>query len=144
LNFGVFAFQALPETTRSETAQPASGPAGEPAGGSPSSFGLITPLLILIPFIAILFFQSRSQQKKQEATIAGLKKGDRVITQSGLVGRLIAIEGRYAKLELPPSGTKVTILRSGLIGRDTEAESTPSAAPDAGGDKSKPSKTTTD
>jgi len=80
------------------------------------------PLLILIPFILILFFQSRSQTKKQEANIAGLKKGDRVLTQSGLVGRLLSIEGRYAKLELPPSGTKVTILRSGLLGRDTETE----------------------
>jgi preprotein translocase subunit YajC len=80
------------------------------------------PLLILIPFALIMLWQGRSQQKKQEATIAGLKKGDRVLTQSGLVGRLIAIEGRYAKLELPPSGTKVTILRSGLLGRDTETE----------------------
>ena len=112
----------------------------EPAAPS-SGFGLITPLLILIPFIAILFFQSRSQQKKQEATISGLKKGDRVLTQSGLVGRLLAIEGRYAKLELPPSGTKITVLRSSLIGRDAEGESAPA---DASADKSKPSKTTTD
>jgi len=101
---------------------------------------MITPLLILIPFIAILFFQSRSQQKKQEATIAGLKKGDRVVTQSGLIGKLLSIEGRYAKLELPPSGTKVTVLRSSLAGRDAEVE----AAPAESADKSKPSKTTTD
>jgi preprotein translocase subunit YajC len=143
LNFGVFAFQAVPDTTRSETAQPAPSP-GEPAAAPPSSFGLITPLLILIPFIAILYFQSRSQTKKQEATIAGLKKGDRVITQSGLVGRLLSIEGRYAKLELPPSGTKVTILRTGLVGRDAEGEGTPSTTPEAGTDKSKSSKTTAD
>jgi len=88
------------------------------------------PLLILIPFILILFFQSRSQTKKQEANIAGLKKGDRVLTQSGLVGRLLSIEGRYAKLELPPSGTKVTILRSGLLGRDTETEPTAETSTD--------------
>src|SRR5688572_32367427 len=78
------------------------------------------PLMILIPFAVIMFWQNRSQQKKQEATISSLKTGDRVLTQSGLVGRLIAIEGRYAKLELPPSGTKVTILKSGLLGRDVE------------------------
>ena len=120
--------------------QPAPGAPAEPAA-PPSGFGLITPLLILLPFIAILFFQSRSQQKKQEATISGLKKGDRVLTQSGLVGRLLAIEGRYAKLELPPSGTKITVLRSSLIGRDAEGESAPA---EASADKSKPSKTTTD
>ena len=98
MNFGVFAFQAVPEAPQVGTAQPATGSPVDPPSAAPSGFGLITPLLILIPFIAILFFQSRSQSKKQEATIAGLKKGDRVITQSGLVGRLISIEGRYAEL----------------------------------------------
>jgi preprotein translocase subunit YajC len=141
LNFGVFAFQAVPEAPQVGTAQPATGSPVDPPSAPPSGFGLITPLLILIPFIAILFFQSRSQSKKQEATIAGLKKGDRVITQSGLVGRLISIEGRYAELQLPPSGTKVTILRSGLIGRDAEGEAAPT---ESGSDKSKPSKTSTD
>jgi preprotein translocase subunit YajC len=122
LIFSVFAFQAVP----SREAAPAPGAPGAPGAPAESpgvAFGLL-PLLILIPFALIMLWQGRSQQKKQEATISGLKKGDRVLTQSGLVGRLLAIEGRYAKLELPPSGTKVTILRSGLLGRDTEAETT--------------------
>jgi preprotein translocase subunit YajC len=92
----------------------------------------------LVPFILILFLQSRSQNKKQEANIASLKKGDRVLTQSGLVGRLLSIEGRYAKLELPPSGMKVTILRTGLLGRDTEVES---GATETSSDKTKSPKT---
>ena len=126
MNFGVFAFQAVPDSPHtgsapsSGTGQPA--PPGDGGAAPPSSLGLFTPLLILLPFILILFFQSRSQQKKQEANIAGLKKGDRVVTQSGLVGRLVSIEGRYAELELLPSRTKVTILRSGLLGRDAEGE----------------------
>ena len=119
MNFAVFAFQAVP----SREAPPSPGvPSSDPAAPG-VGFGLL-PLLILIPFALFMLWQGRSQQKKQEATIAGLKKGDRVLTQSGLVGRLVAIEGRYAKLELPPSGTKVTILRSGLLGRDTEGEAT--------------------
>jgi preprotein translocase subunit YajC len=121
LNFGVFAFQAVPDAPRLDGAHPAPAPP-EAGAAPPSGLGLFTPLLILIPFILILFFQSRSQQKKQEANVSGLKKGDRVLTQSGLVGRLISIDGRYARLELPPSGTKVTILKSGLLGRDTESE----------------------
>lgn len=120
MNFGVFAFQAVPDAPKLEATHPA--PAPDAGAAPPSGLGLFTPLLILIPFILILFFQSRSQQKKQEANVSGLKKGDRVLTQSGLVGRLISIDGRYARLELPPSGTKVTILKSGLLGRDTESE----------------------
>jgi preprotein translocase subunit YajC len=134
VNFEVFAFQAVPDAPRAETAQPVPGSDSGAASAPSSTFGLITPLLILVPFIAILFFQNRSQAKRQEATIAGLKKGDKVITQSGLVGRLVSIEGRYAELQLPPSGTKVTILRSGLVGRDAEGESAPN---ESGADKSK-------
>ncbi len=77
------------------------------------------PLLVFIPLILLLFWQSRSQQKKQEAAIAALKKGDRVVTQSGLVGRLLEVDSRYAKLELAP-GVKVTMLRSVLTGKDAE------------------------
>ena len=141
MNFGVFAFQAVPESphpgspTSSGTGQAA--PPGEAGPPPPGGLGLFTPLLILVPFVLILFFQNRSQTKKQEANIAGLKKGDRVVTQSGLVGRLVsAPEGRYVELELPPSRTKVTILRSGLLGRDTEGEAS-SSEPSA--DKSKSS-----
>ena len=132
LNFGVFAFQAVPDSPHpgsapsSGTGQPA--PPGDGGAPPPSSLGLFTPLLILLPFILILFFQSRSQTKKQEANIAGLKKGDRVITQSGLIGRLVSIEGRYAELELLPSRTKVTILRTGLLGRHAEGEASSSEA----------------
>lgn len=136
MNFGVFAFQAVPDAPRPDGSAPGGGEAAPGPGGG---FGLLMPLLLLLPFFLIMFWQGRSQQKKQEATIASLKKGDRVLTQSGLVGRLIAIEGRYAKIELPPSGTKVTILRSGLLGRDTEGES---ATPEAAADKSKALKST--
>ncbi|HVZ35391.1 MAG TPA: preprotein translocase subunit YajC [Polyangiaceae bacterium] len=136
MNFGVFAFQAVPDAPKVQgTEHPAPTPEGAPA--PPGGLGLFMPLLILVPFILVLFFQSRSQTKKQEANIAGLKKGDRVLTQSGLVGRLIAIEGRYARIELPPSGTKVTILRSGLLGRDTESES--STSQESSSEKPKPS-----
>jgi preprotein translocase subunit YajC len=97
--------------------------------------GMLFPLLLFLPIILLLFWQSRSQQKKQEATLSGLKKGDRVITQSGLIGRLSAIEGRYAKLELVPAGTKVTMLKTSIIGRD--AEETPPAAEEPAADKKK-------
>jgi preprotein translocase subunit YajC len=128
LKFGVLAFQAVPESPKMQSTGQSAAPAPDAGATAPSAFGMFTPLLIVIPFILVLLFQSRSQQKKQEANITGLKKGDRVLTQSGLVGRLVAIEGRYAKLELPPSGTKITVLRTSLLGRDTETETSSSEA----------------
>lgn len=76
-------------------------------------------MLMFLPLILVMLWQSRSQQKKQEQAVAGLKKGDRVVTQSGLVGRLAELDSKYAKVEIA-QGVKVTMLRSSVVGRDAE------------------------
>jgi len=77
-------------------------------------------LMAFLPVIFIMFFSNRSTQKKQKDMESKLKKGDRIVTQSGLVGKLVdPVEGRHAKLEIAP-GVKVTILRSSIAGLDAE------------------------
>lgn len=76
-------------------------------------------MMMFVPLILVMLWQSRSQQKKQEQLLSSLKKGDRIVTQSGLVGRLAEVDNRYAKVEIAP-GVKVTVLRTSLSGRDTE------------------------
>lgn len=131
----ILAFQAVPAPSPGDSVptQPAAGPstgqAQPSAPAEPASGGLlgILPLLLFVPLILLVVWQSRSQTKKQETAIAGLKKGDKVVTQGGIVGRLSEIDSRYARLEIAP-GVKLQVLRSSLAGRDTEV-STPSAAP---------------
>jgi preprotein translocase subunit YajC len=79
--------------------------------------GMLFPLLLLVPVLLLMFFSTRSQQKKQKAALDSLKKGDRVLTQSGLVGKLVEVGDRFAKVELAP-GMKVEILKSSLLGKD--------------------------
>ena len=74
-------------------------------------------LMMVVPMLLLLFYTSRSQQKKQAAALANLKKGDRVLTQSGLVGKLVEMDERFAKLEISP-GVKVEILKSQILGAD--------------------------
>src|SRR5690606_20836055 len=67
-------------------------PSDPGAGAQPppgSGLGMLFPLLLLVPLLLMMFFSTRSQQKKQQAALAALKKGDRVLTQSGLVGKLV-------------------------------------------------------
>jgi preprotein translocase subunit YajC len=64
-----------------------------------------------------MVFSNRSQQKKQAALLSNLKKGDKVLTDTGLVGRLVQLGDRYATLEIAP-GTKVDVLRNRLAGLD--------------------------
>ncbi len=129
MKFGVFAFQAVPDAPSVGTSQPAPAPgAAEAPAPAPDGFGSFLPMLILVPLLGIMFWQGRSQQKKQEAAVAGLKKGDRVLTQSGLVGRVASLGERYVELEMVPSTTtKFTVLRTAIAGRDTEGDPAKSA-----------------
>ncbi|HET9957568.1 MAG TPA: preprotein translocase subunit YajC [Polyangiaceae bacterium] len=117
--FLLSAYQQVPPAPGREpsVSQPApSAPAG--AAPPPSPLGGILPLLIMVvPMVLLLVFSSRSQQKKQAAAIASLKKGDRVLIQGGLVGRLVELTDRYAKLEIAP-GVKVEVLKSSVLGAD--------------------------
>ncbi|HVU04064.1 MAG TPA: preprotein translocase subunit YajC [Polyangiaceae bacterium] len=79
---------------------------------------MLMPLL-LVGMLVFFFWSTRSQQKKQDALVASLKKGDRVVSQSGLVGRLVELEPKYVKVEIAP-GVKVQMLRTSLIGRDSD------------------------
>ena len=75
------------------------------------------PFLVIALMIPLLLSQ-RSQAKKQAAAVSALTKGDRVLMQGGLIGKLVELGDRYAKVELSP-GVKVDVLRSSLLGKDT-------------------------
>ena len=128
----LFAYQSVPpapgrEASVSQPPKSAAPAEGAPPGGGPGLLGGMLPLLIMIvPMILLLVFSNRSQQKKQAAVLANLKKGDKVLTDGGLVGRLVQIGDRYATLEIAP-GTKIEILRTRLAGPDT-AETQAAAA----------------
>jgi len=98
-----------------------SAPAPEPTGQAAPPGGLLASplffLILFVPLIAMMFWSSRSQQKKQEKALAELKKGDLVLTQGGLRGRLIEMGDRFAKLEIAP-GTKIEVLKSAVLGKD--------------------------
>jgi preprotein translocase subunit YajC len=96
---------------------PAQSPPSAPGGGGGS---MLMMLLVMLPVIFFMLFTNRSQQKKQKDMESKLKKGDRVVTQSGLVGKLVdPIEGRHARIEIAP-GVKVQVLRSSIAGLDVE------------------------
>ncbi|MDZ4063756.1 MAG: preprotein translocase subunit YajC [Coriobacteriia bacterium] len=77
-------------------------------------------LLMFLPMILIIFFLNRSQTKKQRDLESKLKKGDRVITSGGMIGRIadISSNSRYVKLEIT-SGVKIEVLKTAIQGLDT-------------------------
>jgi preprotein translocase subunit YajC len=95
------------------------------AGGSPLSM-LLPFVLIFGVFYFIVIMPAKKQQKKKDAMIAGLKKGDRVVTSGGIHGTVATVEESSLLVKVSEN-TKIRISKSaiaGLVGSDgTPAES---------------------
>ena len=108
------------------------GPAPAPATGQPSQgvppqeapppgpFGgsSLTTLLIMLAPILLIFMTMRGQTKKQKQLESSLKTGDTVISQSGLIGKIIEMNERTVRLEIAP-GVNVRMLKSAIQGVDS-------------------------
>jgi len=81
--------------------------------------------VLLLPLL-LMFFLTRNQSKKQKQLESNLKTGDRVVTQSGLIGRVIENGERVVKLEIAP-GVNVQMLKSAIQGLDPTDKAAESA-----------------
>jgi preprotein translocase subunit YajC len=110
-----------PQPTQPVQGAPADGGAAPEGGGGGGPFGGMGMMLIMfLPMILIIFFLNRSQGKKQRDLESKLKKGDRVITSGGMIGRIaeISTSSKYVKLEIT-SGVKIEVLKTAIQGLDT-------------------------
>ncbi len=83
-------------------------------GGSGSIIGSLMPLLLI--FAVLYFFMIRPQAKKQKEQnrfLGGVQKGDEVVTNSGLIGRINKIEENIVTLEIA-NKTFVRVLKGAL------------------------------
>ena len=89
-------------------ASPAFAQAAAPAGGGLGSF---VPLILI--FVIMYFLMIRPQQKKMKehrAMVEGLRKGDQVVTQGGLIGKVTKVVDDEAEIEIA-SGVKVKAIK---------------------------------
>ena len=87
--------------------------AAAPSGGT--SFFIQTIPLVLV-FVIFWFLMIRPQQrrmKEHQAQIAAVKKGDRVVTGGGLIGKVVKVSDTEVEVELGPN-VRVTAVKSTL------------------------------
>jgi preprotein translocase subunit YajC len=76
------------------------GPA--PAGGN--SGGIMSVLPLMIGMFAIMYFliirPQQKQRKDREALLAAVKKGDRVVTSSGIFGTVVGLSEHTVTLKV--------------------------------------------
>lgn len=73
-------------------------------------------LPLMLPLL-LIFFMMRNQSKKQKQVEQGLKTGDTVVTQAGLIGKIIEMNERTVRLEIAP-GVNVRLLKTAIQGID--------------------------
>lgn len=111
---------ASPAANAPSETQPGNPPPASDGGGGGGLFGGsgLTMLLPLVAFMAIMIWSQRSQAKKQKAVEEGIKVGERVVTTSGIVGKVMEVGDRTTRVEVAP-GVHVTFLKTAIQGPDT-------------------------
>jgi len=93
-----------------------------------SAFGMFVPFLAIAAVFYFIFLRPQQKQQKQhQAFLQGLKKGDEVVTNGGIIGEVFAVEDRVVTLNVG-GGNKVRVLKANVAGQWKE---TPAAAPAA-------------
>lgn len=90
---------------------PAYAQAAAPAAGGAGAFAQFIPLLLV--FVIMYFLILRPQQKKMaahRAMVGALKKGDSVVTQGGILGRVVGVKDDEIEVEIA-SGVRVRVVR---------------------------------
>ena len=91
-------------------APPGGAPAGQPPPPGPSPMSsMLFMALMFVPFLWLMF----RRQKKEQSARASLKKGDRVMTQAGLVGELVEMGEQVSKLKIA-AGVTIEVLSSSV------------------------------
>lgn len=86
------------------------------------------PLLLLffgIMYLVLILPQQRKQKRWQQM-INDLKTGDRITTQGGIRGSIIALKDDAVHLRVPPDNLRLEIAKSSIVSvvRDEEPKKT--------------------
>ena len=92
-------------------AQEAPAPAAAPPGGLFASF--IPFILIFVLFYFLLIRPQQTKQKKHRALLESLKKGDKVVTNSGILGTVMNISKDVVTIQAGDN-VKLRILRDSV------------------------------
>jgi preprotein translocase subunit YajC len=96
------------------------------AGGGGASM-----ILIFVAMFAIMYFMiirpQQKQAKQHSSMLAALKKGDEVVTQGGVIGRIAVITDKVITLEIA-SGVKIRVLKGSVQSRAGVTEEPPASS----------------
>jgi preprotein translocase subunit YajC len=95
-------------------------------------------MILFLALIAIMYFvmirPQQKQVKEHRALLAALKKGDDVVTQGGVLGKIHVVTDKIVTLEVA-NGIRIRVLKTSIQGKSTVSEE--AATPAAGSKEEK-------
>jgi preprotein translocase subunit YajC len=97
-----------------------------------SSSGTSSLLIFALPLLLIgwMFYTQRRRAKESQRLQSTMGVGDEVMTTSGLLGRIIALDDKVATLEVS-AGVNIRFSRRAIAGPASLASASPTASPTA-------------
>lgn len=91
------------------------------AAAGPSAFEQFLPMiLIMVVFYFLVIRPQAKRQKEHQKFVSDLKRGDEVVTASGIFGRVEGITDNIVNLEIA-DGVRIKVLRSQVAGTQKAA-----------------------
>ena len=97
------------------------------AGGAGGAAGLASFLPLVLIFVIMYFLILRPQQKRmkeQRNMIAELKRGDQVVTQGGIIGKITDVKDDEVTVEIA-QGVKIRVVRATIAQVVSQPKPTP-------------------
>lgn len=81
-------------------------------------------IIIMVIFYLLLILPAQRRQKKTQAMLTALKTGDKVVTNGGLYGTIVGMDGEAIQLRIGvgSDGIKVKVARSAVAGLESEGK----------------------
>jgi preprotein translocase subunit YajC len=90
------------------------------AQSQPGGIALFLPLiLIMVIFYFLMILPAQRRQKKVTEMLSGLKNGDKVITNGGIYGTIVGLEGDTVQLRIAEQ-VKMKVARNAIAGMQAE------------------------
>ena len=87
--------------------------AAAPSGAAAFFFNVFPLVLVFLIFWILMIRPQQKRMREHQAQIAAVKKGDRVVTGGGLIGKVTKVTDTEVEVELA-QGIRVTAVKSTL------------------------------
>ena len=91
---------------------PAYAQAAAPAAGGAAAFMQFVPLLLVFVIMYFLILRPQPRKVAQHRTmVEALKKGDSVVTQGGIIGKVVGVRDEEVEVEIA-QGVRIRVVRA--------------------------------